>query len=202
MPDINWGGDSSTAPFSSRLDEANGDLILAEDNSGGTVLLEYDGTTWQYRGAVDMNGENISGVGTLTATDVVADSVSTDDIKTETEPVDDVTGDFSFGSTVTNSTEYTQFYNVIVQVAESIGTNSEKTGEIDFRLNQNGTQVSRVDKSEVTLSTDGSGDQAFMKFTLPSLAVGPGQTVDIEKLGNDFANESIASVTRTRFGKK
>jgi hypothetical protein len=68
MPDINWGGDSSTAPFSSRLDEANGDLILAEDNSGGTVLLEYDGTTWQYRGPVEMNGEDISGVGTLTAT--------------------------------------------------------------------------------------------------------------------------------------
>ena len=70
MPDINWGGDSSTAPFSSYLDEANGDLILAKDNSGGTVLLEYDGTTWQYRGPVEMNGEDISGVGTLTATDV------------------------------------------------------------------------------------------------------------------------------------
>jgi hypothetical protein len=68
MPDINWGGDSSTAPFSSRLDEANGDLILAEDNSGGTALLEYDGSTWQYRGPVEMNGEDISGVGTLTAT--------------------------------------------------------------------------------------------------------------------------------------
>ena len=70
MPDINWGGDSSTAPFSSYLDEANGDLILAKDNSGGTVLLECDGTTWQYRGPVEMNGEDISGVGTLTATDV------------------------------------------------------------------------------------------------------------------------------------
>jgi len=70
MPDINWGGDSSTAPFSSRLDETNGDLILAEDNGGSVVLLEWDGSTWQYRGPVEMNGEDISGVGTLTATDV------------------------------------------------------------------------------------------------------------------------------------
>jgi hypothetical protein len=86
MPDINWGGDSSTAPFSSRLDEANGDLILAEDNSGGTVLLEYDGTTWQYRGPVEVNGEDISGVGTLTATGVTvsgtvdASSVTADEV--------------------------------------------------------------------------------------------------------------------------
>jgi hypothetical protein len=109
MPDINWGGDSSTAPFSSRLDEANGDLILAEDNSGGTVLLEYDGTTWQYRGPVEMNGEDISGVGTLTATDatisgtVDAGTVNAEDLSVnnvggrayrsvdQTIPTDDVT---------------------------------------------------------------------------------------------------------------
>ena len=85
MPDINWGGDSSTAPFSSRLDEANGDLILAEDNSGSVVLLEWDGATWQYRGPVDMNGENISGVGTLTATDVtVSGTVDTNTVSTDT----------------------------------------------------------------------------------------------------------------------
>jgi len=69
MPDINWGGDETTAPFSSRLDETAGNFILAEDNDGSTVLLEWDGSTWQYRGPVEMNGEDISGVGTLTATD-------------------------------------------------------------------------------------------------------------------------------------
>jgi hypothetical protein len=85
MPDINWGGDSSTAPFSSRLDETAGNFILAEDNSGGTVLLEWDGTTWQYRGPVDMNGEDISGVATLTATDAtVSGTVDAGAVSTET----------------------------------------------------------------------------------------------------------------------
>jgi parallel beta-helix repeat protein len=98
MPDINWGGDSSTAPFSSRLDEANGDLILAEDNSGGTVLLEYDGSTWQYRGPVELNGNDISGVGALTATDatvsgtVDAGAVNTGRVNSDytAKPSDDI----------------------------------------------------------------------------------------------------------------
>jgi hypothetical protein len=88
MPDINWGGDSSTAPFSSRLDEANVDLILAEDNNGNTVLLEWDGTTWQYRGPVEMNGEDISGVGTLTAADAtVSGTVNSGTVSTQSQTI-------------------------------------------------------------------------------------------------------------------
>jgi len=73
MPDINWGGDATTAPFSSSFDETAGNFILAEDNDGSVVLLEWDGATWQYRGPVAMNGEDISGVGTLTAATATAD---------------------------------------------------------------------------------------------------------------------------------
>jgi len=102
MPDINWGGDETTAPFSSRLDETAGNFILAEDNDGSTVLLEYDGSTWQYRGPVEMNGEDISGVGTLTATDatvsgtVDAGTVSTDDSVTVT--TGEASGTLHYGS--------------------------------------------------------------------------------------------------------
>ena len=84
MPDINWGGDETTAPFSSRLDETAGNFILAEDNDGSTVLLEWDGSTWQYRGPVEMNGADISGVGTLTATDAtVSGTVDAGSVETE-----------------------------------------------------------------------------------------------------------------------
>lgn len=75
MPDINWGGDSTTAPYSSRYDGSAGDLVLVEDKNAGTVLLEWDGTTYQYRGPVQMNGEDVTGVGALES-----QSVSTDDL--------------------------------------------------------------------------------------------------------------------------
>ena len=84
MPDINWDGDAESAPFRSRYDEASGNLILAETDTG-TGLFEWDGTTWQYRGPVEMNGEDVSGIGSLTATSGNFDSVNT--VETHTLPV-------------------------------------------------------------------------------------------------------------------
>ena len=143
MPDINWGGDSSTAPFSSRLDEANGDLILAKDNSGGTVLLEYDGSTWQYRGPVEMNGDDISGVGTLTATDVTvsgtvdagavstgsltSDSVNTESIDNSQDPSNQTTATFATRSNFANYAELGQESQVGTP-AETIITVGQKHG--------------------------------------------------------------------------
>ena len=78
MPDINWNGDAESAPFTSRLDDASGNLILAETDTG-TGLFEWDGSAWQFRGPVEMNGEDVSGIGSLTATSGNFDSVSTDE---------------------------------------------------------------------------------------------------------------------------
>ena len=81
MPDINWGGDAAGAPFKSRLDDASGNLILAETDTG-TGLFEWDGSAWQFRGPVEMNGEDVSGIGSLTATSGNFDSVKTDRLNT------------------------------------------------------------------------------------------------------------------------
>ena len=78
MPDINWNGDAESAPFTSRLDDASGNLILAETDTG-TALFEWDGSAWQFRGPVEMNGEDVSGIGSLTATSGNFDSVNTDE---------------------------------------------------------------------------------------------------------------------------
>jgi hypothetical protein len=56
MPDINWNGDAGTAPYTSRYDDANDNLVLAETGAG-TVLLEYDGSEWTVVGQV--NADNI-----------------------------------------------------------------------------------------------------------------------------------------------
>ena len=79
MPDINWGGDAEGAPFTSRLDDENENLILAETDTG-TALFEWDGSAWQFRGPVEMNGEDVSGIGSLTATSGNFDSVNTEEI--------------------------------------------------------------------------------------------------------------------------
>ena len=82
MTNINWDGDAASAPFKSRFDDASGNLILAETDTG-TALFEWDGSAWQFRGPVEMNGEDVSGIGSLTATSANFDSVNTELTTTE-----------------------------------------------------------------------------------------------------------------------
>ena len=82
MTNINWDGDAASAPFKSRFDDASGNLILAETDTG-TALFEWDGSAWQFRGPVEMNGEDVSGIGSLTATNGNFDSVNTDELNSK-----------------------------------------------------------------------------------------------------------------------
>ena len=77
MTNINWDGDAESAPFKSRFDDESGNLILAETDTG-TALFEWDGSEWQFRGPVEMNDEDVSGIGSLTATSGNFDSVNTE----------------------------------------------------------------------------------------------------------------------------
>jgi len=70
MPErtIDWGGTNS--PYETHVDRDNNDrVVLAEDTDGNTVLLEWDGTAgeWVYGGPVNMDGADVSNVGTLDA---------------------------------------------------------------------------------------------------------------------------------------
>lgn len=82
MPErtIDWGG--SDSPYETHVDRDNdGRFVVADDTSGGTVLLEYDESAnngsggWISRGPVDLDGNDISGVGELSSTAVSTDSV-------------------------------------------------------------------------------------------------------------------------------
>ena len=79
---INFGESESEATYQIQDTDSTGggNFVVANDTNANTVLLQYDpGTdTWEYAGDVDMNGGNVSGVGTLTA-----DSVNTDDTHTK-----------------------------------------------------------------------------------------------------------------------
>jgi hypothetical protein len=78
---INFGADATDAKYRLEHDTTNGKYVLAEDLDGGTVLLEWDESAnsgaggWVSRGAVDLNGNDLSGVGTLTSAAVSTDNV-------------------------------------------------------------------------------------------------------------------------------
>ena len=119
MPDINWDGDAASAPFRSRYDEASGNLILAETDTG-TGLFEWDGSAWQFRGPVEMNGEDVSGIGTLTATSGNFDSVDTEQ--------GDISGDFVVGDVDTSREEYQQFDGPTLVQGDNTATTILSTG--------------------------------------------------------------------------
>jgi len=79
---INFGESETEATYQIQDTDSTGggNFVLARDTNANTVLLQYDPATdtWEYAGDVDMNGGNVSGVGTLTA-----DSVNTERIGSE-----------------------------------------------------------------------------------------------------------------------
>ena len=76
---INFGESETEATYQIQDTDSTGggNFVVAKDTNANTVLLQYDPDTdtWEYAGDVDINGGNVSGVGTLTA-----DSVNTGDL--------------------------------------------------------------------------------------------------------------------------
>jgi hypothetical protein len=71
--EILWGPDRTTADYSTEVDQGDSDRAkLLQTADGNTILLEWDGANsqWVYGGPVDMGGEDISNIGTVTATAV------------------------------------------------------------------------------------------------------------------------------------
>jgi hypothetical protein len=78
---IDWGGDDS--PYETYVDrDGNGRVVLAEDTSGATVLLEWNESAgeWQYGGPVNMDGSDIQDVGELSSASVSTEDALNSDI--------------------------------------------------------------------------------------------------------------------------
>lgn len=75
---LNWGADATDAQYRTGDDDAENRFVLVEDTDGGTILLEYDETAseWVSRGPVNMSGNDVSNVGTLTADAVDVDALN------------------------------------------------------------------------------------------------------------------------------
>ena len=74
---INFGESETEATYQIQDTDSTGggNFVVAKDTNANTVLLQYDPDTdsWEYAADVDMNGGNVSAVGSLTA-----DSVNTE----------------------------------------------------------------------------------------------------------------------------
>ena len=162
MTNINWNGDAESAPFKSRFDDESENLILAETDTG-TGLFEWDGSAWQFRGPVEMNGEDVSGIGSLTATSGNFDSVNTEEASItertriranlpsnqsiasgETTVVEFETGDDNLGEWDNNEHSFSPneggFYDILAQVQSRAGSPGD---ELQIILEEDGSTIYR-----------------------------------------------------------
>jgi len=85
MPDrtINFGDDAADARYRMQdTSSTGGDLVLAEDLDGGTVLLEYDysASEWVSRGPVNLNGNDITNAGSISADSLEANKSNVENV--------------------------------------------------------------------------------------------------------------------------
>jgi len=109
---IHFGDDEADARY--RIQDTSstgGDFVLAEDLDGGTVLLEYDysASEWVSRGPVNLNGNDITDAGSVSADTLEANTADT------RNGYNDVTGSRSFDTVETNNTGADLNINVVAE---------------------------------------------------------------------------------------
>jgi hypothetical protein len=113
---IHFGDDEADARY--RIQDTSstgGDLVLAEDLDGGTVLLEYDysASEWVSRGPVNLSGNDITNAGSISADTLEAGSLG--------HAIEDLTSVSKTNGTVyQNTSNYNLF--VRIQVENDTGT--------------------------------------------------------------------------------
>ena len=136
---INFGESETEATYQIQDTDTTGggNFVVAKDTNANTVLLQYDpGTdTWEYAADVDMNGGNVSGVGTLTADSVnteQADITNATILQTSTgyETVEGTDPDDRLDNALSKATEGDAIY------LENAEYSKERTGtdSIDVRV--------------------------------------------------------------------
>lgn len=152
MPDrtINFGESETEATYQIQDTDGaagGGNFVVAKDTNANTVLLEYQpaSDTWQYAGDVDMNGGNVSGVGTLTA-----NSVNTEELGNDSGDLDIITSLF------------------VSETAEFNGSGSGQGGEADTAIN---IQSGGPNSSRKLVFSDSGGNSVYLQMVAGELIV-------------------------------
>jgi len=125
---INFGDDAADARYRMQdTSSTGGNFVLAEDLDGGTVLLEYDysASEWVSRGPVNLDGNDITNAGSVSADTLEAADVGITDRLTEhhyeTDP-SETSGSRSINTTYQNTTGTA--FNVIVRFTATADSTS------------------------------------------------------------------------------
>ena len=157
---INFGESETEATYQIQDTDSTGggNFVVAKDTNANTVLLQYDPDTdtWEYAGDVDMNGGNVSGVGTLTAESVNTEELTTENSSTvafmsQRQTISDLdTTQVEFDATTVNQIGFDTSNNKFVASAPGTFSVSVTVSVLDgpdteFRLNleKNGDTVER-----------------------------------------------------------
>ena len=150
---INFGESETEATYQIQDTDSTGggNFVVAKDTNANTVLLQYDPATdtWEYAGDVDMNGGNVSEVGTLTA-----DSVNTEEASISGRPVEKITETFSYkfdGTQADISFTDIPTINTLAKVSIKVEVRGANDGNLTLNLPQ------LDDGTHYELLRDGSG---------------------------------------------
>jgi len=165
MPDRTLNlGDPADAATKYRLRDddpaGGGNLVLAEDLDGNTVLLQWNPTAgqWEYGGPVDLGGNDLTGVGSATVNALEADATLVGATQQD--------GDMSFGDWETNNHEAIKRFELSLQTETDGSSNAKIDVEIDY---SGGTTPDKTIIGSFTPSGLNDGNQLvnFVSVLLP-----------------------------------
>jgi len=157
MPDrtINFGDDAADARY--RIQDTSstgGDFVVAEDLDGGTVLLEYDysASEWVSRGPVNLDGNDITNAGSITADTLEADSAGVGGqdkinywppVRTQIDELDTTSPATSYSSLTLSGPPSDATHALIEIEAEGDGTSDDA----EFEIREAGTTFRTINKA-------------------------------------------------------
>ena len=220
---INFGESETEATYQIQDTDSTGggNFVVAKDTNANTVLLQYDPDTdtWEYAGDVDINGGNVSGVGTLTAESVNTEDVDAESVNTEEASITEQTQlKVSLGSSQNISSGELETLELDNVVDDNLG--EFDTTEHDFTPTETGIYLI---VAVARFSVSSSGDSLTIGFDnktdddiilLHSLNAGGSDRTSLNALGlrglkagkeyqvlvrNDDSDDSLSSGQRNTF---
>ena len=183
---INFGESESEATYQIQDTDSTGggNFVVAKDTNANTVLLQYDPDTdtWEYAGDVDINGGNVSGVGTLTADSVNTEEQTLDgsDLESQLKERSDIIAfdidseggtNLDLSITGIDSGEMDKFELVVVSYNSSNSADYfmringvESGGEYQHRIIDGTTIVEDSDRDEIIIGLSDNSRGAVFKL--------------------------------------
>ena len=192
---INFGESETEATYQIQDTDSTGggNFVVAKDTNANTVLLQYDpGTdTWEYAGDVDINGGNVSGVGTLTAESVNTEDVDAESVNTEEQSTTGGLPDQVIDSSVLVEDKTPQSDSSEAITISWTGLDASKTYLLDVAMQGRG------DDTDIQLffnGVDDAGNEKYIYWDESGTKIANQDTIEIVNVTGDFADVAFRAL--------